>query len=68
MAEHDPSLYGDRIAAFYDDWYGGDLDTHTTDRLWALYGRPGVSLATSYYSPHAVEHDAITGRRSHAAR
>lgn len=36
-----------------------------TPALWALFERPGVRLAASYYSPHAAEHDAITGRRSH---
>ncbi|MGH3626189.1 MAG: radical SAM/SPASM domain-containing protein [Sciscionella sp.] len=33
-----------------------------TEPLWSLLGRPGVSLATSYYSDSAPEHDAITGR------
>ncbi len=33
--------------------------------LWALFERPGLRLATSYYSPEGAEHDAITGRRSH---
>jgi MoaA/NifB/PqqE/SkfB family radical SAM enzyme len=33
-----------------------------TDRLWSLFSRPGVSLATSYYSADPEEHDAITGR------
>ncbi|MET7685629.1 radical SAM protein [Streptomyces sp. NPDC005423] len=30
--------------------------------LWALFERPGVSLATSYYSDDAAEHDELTGR------
>ncbi|MFI6317260.1 radical SAM protein [Nonomuraea sp. NPDC050556] len=30
--------------------------------LWDLYSRPGVTLATSYYSDTASEHDKITGR------
>jgi MoaA/NifB/PqqE/SkfB family radical SAM enzyme len=33
-----------------------------TDRLWSLFSRSGVSLATSYYSADPDEHDAITGR------
>jgi MoaA/NifB/PqqE/SkfB family radical SAM enzyme len=32
---------------------------------WELFTRPGVSLATSYYSDDAAEHNAITGRNSH---
>lgn len=35
---------------------------------WQLFGRPGVSLATSYYADTDDGHDAVTGRRgSHAA-
>jgi MoaA/NifB/PqqE/SkfB family radical SAM enzyme len=33
---------------------------------WDLFQREGVSLATSYYSDRAEEHNAITGRPSHA--
>jgi MoaA/NifB/PqqE/SkfB family radical SAM enzyme len=33
--------------------------------MWSLFERPGVRLATSYYSMDAARHDAITGRRSH---
>jgi Radical SAM superfamily len=36
-----------------------------TPELWTLFKQPGVRLATSYYSPLAAEHDAITRRRSH---
>ncbi len=32
-------------------------------RLWEVLERPGVRLATSYYSPRPPEHEAITGRR-----
>jgi MoaA/NifB/PqqE/SkfB family radical SAM enzyme len=39
-----------------------------TDELWSLFSLPGVSLATSYYSDAALEHDAITGRRGSYAR
>ncbi|MGW0737672.1 radical SAM protein [Streptomyces sp. NPDC002851] len=35
---------------------------------WAVLGRPGVDVATSYYSDDAAEHDVITGRKgSHDA-
>lgn len=34
-------------------------------RWWELFQCEGVSLATSYYSDRAEEHNAITGRRSH---
>ncbi|MDT0307918.1 radical SAM/SPASM domain-containing protein [Streptomyces sp. DSM 44917] len=37
-----------------------------TDEWWALFQREGVTLATSYYSAEAGEHDAMTRRRSHA--
>jgi MoaA/NifB/PqqE/SkfB family radical SAM enzyme len=36
-----------------------------SDELWRLFESPGVALATSYYSPAAEQHDAVTGRRSH---
>ncbi len=36
-----------------------------TDSLWTAFERPGVRLATSYYSPDAAQHNAITDRRSH---
>lgn len=35
---------------------------------WALLERPGVGLATSYYSDDPAEHDAITGRIGSHAR
>lgn len=34
---------------------------HVPDRLWDVFTRPGVRLATSYYSDSAVEHQTITG-------
>ncbi|MFF4409862.1 radical SAM protein [Streptomyces sp. NPDC001404] len=38
------------------------------DAHWRLFAHPHLSLACSYYSDDAAEHDAITGRRgSHAA-
>lgn len=39
---------------------------HVTPASWDLFRRPGVTLATSYYSPDPVEHQRITGRPSHA--
>ncbi|CAJ61584.1 MULTISPECIES: radical SAM/SPASM domain-containing protein [Frankia] len=41
---------------------------HVPDRLWPVFTRPGVSLATSYYTTDATEHDGITGRRGSHAR
>lgn len=38
---------------------------HVAPDLWDLFTRPGLSLATSYYSDDAEEHNAVTGRRSH---
>ncbi|SFQ82095.1 Radical SAM superfamily enzyme, MoaA/NifB/PqqE/SkfB family [Amycolatopsis rubida] len=39
---------------------------HVTDELWELFSRPGVSLATSYYSDDPAQHAAVTGRPSYA--
>ena len=39
---------------------------HVPPRRWKLFQRDGLSLATSYYSATAEEHDARTGRRSHS--
>ncbi|GAA4104169.1 radical SAM/SPASM domain-containing protein [Actinomadura miaoliensis] len=33
---------------------------------WRTFQQPGVSLATSYYSDQADQHNAITGRPTHA--
>lgn len=41
---------------------------HMTDDLWALVEKPRVSLATSYYSDLAGEHDSITRRSGSHAR
>ncbi len=40
--------------------------THVSGRWWELFQRDGVTLATSYYSDQAEQHNAITGRPSHA--
>ncbi|WP_171168844.1 radical SAM protein [Streptomyces sp. I05A-00742] len=39
---------------------------HVTPACWKLFQREGCSLATSYYSAEASEHNKVTGRRSHA--
>lgn len=39
---------------------------HVPTKVWPTLSLPGVSLATSYYSDDPAEHDAVTGRRSHA--
>jgi MoaA/NifB/PqqE/SkfB family radical SAM enzyme len=39
---------------------------HLTPALWGLFRRPGVTLATSYYSPDPAEHRRATGRPTHA--
>lgn len=41
---------------------------HVGPRLWDTFSRPGVRLATSYYSDTAAQHEAITGRRGSHAR
>ncbi|GAA2100663.1 hypothetical protein GCM10009759_33680 [Kitasatospora saccharophila] len=33
---------------------------HVTAKGWAVFSRPGVSLATSYYSPDPGEHERVT--------
>ena len=41
---------------------------HIGPRLWDTFSRPGVRLATSYYSDEASQHEAITRRRGSHAR
>lgn len=41
---------------------------HVRPALWNQFSRPGVSLATSYYSDEAPQHDEITGGRGSHAR
>ncbi|HEY3958297.1 MAG TPA: radical SAM/SPASM domain-containing protein [Streptosporangiaceae bacterium] len=41
---------------------------HVKDAWWELFSRLGVSLATSYYSDSARQHEAITRRRGSHAR
>ncbi|WP_046469714.1 radical SAM/SPASM domain-containing protein [Allosalinactinospora lopnorensis] len=38
---------------------------HVSPKCWELFQRKGVSLATSYYSDDANQHNAMTNRRSH---
>lgn len=40
--------------------------THVRPTLWDTFTRPGVRLATSWYSDDPVEHAAITRRPTHA--
>ncbi|MGG2465647.1 radical SAM protein [Streptomyces sp. RGM 3693] len=39
---------------------------HIPDDCWKALQRKGVTLATSYYSDDAAQHNALTGRRTHA--
>lgn len=41
---------------------------HVTPQLWDTFARPGVRLATSYYTDQADQHAAVTGRRGSHAR
>lgn len=41
---------------------------HIGPRLWDTFSRPGVRLATSYYSDTASQHEVITRRRGSHAR
>ncbi|MGP4014347.1 radical SAM protein [Saccharopolyspora sp. 5N708] len=41
---------------------------HVSRSWWSLFRRPGVSVATSYYTDDAASHDAITGQRGSHAR
>ncbi len=41
---------------------------HVTPDLWELFGQPGVSLGTSWYSADADTHAKITGSRASHAR
>ncbi|MCG5217570.1 radical SAM protein [Streptosporangium sp. KLBMP 9127] len=38
------------------------------DEWWDLYAHPSVSLATSYYSDQAPQHEAVTGRQGSHTR
>ncbi|MFE1763510.1 radical SAM protein [Streptomyces angustmyceticus] len=38
---------------------------HVSKECWEVFRRKGLSLATSYYSDTAEQHNAVTGRSSH---
>ncbi|MGH3569402.1 MAG: radical SAM/SPASM domain-containing protein [Pseudonocardia sp.] len=67
----EPTLHPD-LADLVDHALGGGLAVevfsnlvHVPDRLWEVFSRPGVSLATSYYSDDPDQHAAVTGRPSY---
>ncbi|MFC9883139.1 radical SAM/SPASM domain-containing protein [Streptomyces libani] len=39
---------------------------HVSNECWEVFQRKGLTLATSYYSDQAEQHDAVTSRRTHA--
>lgn len=41
---------------------------HIRPQMWELFSRPGVRIATSYYSDTAAEHEQVTKRRGAHAR
>jgi MoaA/NifB/PqqE/SkfB family radical SAM enzyme len=45
-----------------------NLARSVSPSLWALFERPRMGLATSYYSDDPIQHDAITGRSGSHAR
>ncbi|MET9628100.1 radical SAM/SPASM domain-containing protein [Lentzea sp. NPDC006480] len=70
----EPTLHSD-LPAFVDRALDAGLGVevfsnlvHVGPRLWDTFSRPGVRLATSYYSDSAAQHEAITGRRGSHAR
>ncbi|MEU8914795.1 radical SAM protein [Streptomyces nigrescens] len=38
---------------------------HISHECWEVFQRKGLTLATSYYSDEAAQHNAVTGRRTH---
>jgi MoaA/NifB/PqqE/SkfB family radical SAM enzyme len=70
----EPTLHPD-LPEFVDRALGAGLAVEIfsnlvqmSSRLWDTFSRPGVRLATSYYSDTASQHDAITRRRGSHAR
>ncbi|MDR3083180.1 MAG: hypothetical protein LBV60_20070, partial [Streptomyces sp.] len=49
----DHALGRGRLVEVYSNLY------HVTAKGWAVFSRPGVSLATSYYSPDPGEHEKV---------
>lgn len=41
---------------------------HIPERLWEVFARPGVRLATSYYTDDPAQHELLTGGRGSHAR
>lgn len=70
----EPTLHPD-LPEFVDRALGAGLEVevfsnlvHVAPRLRETFTRPGVRLATSYYSDRASQHESITGRRGSYAR
>ena len=70
----EPTLHPD-LPEFVDRALAAGLEVevfsnlvHIGPRLWDTFSRPGVRLATSYYSDTASQHEAITRRRGSHAR
>jgi MoaA/NifB/PqqE/SkfB family radical SAM enzyme len=65
----EPTLHPDMPAMVHhvlDHGIGVEVYTNmvkVTSELWRVFSRPGVRLATSYYSAEPAQHDAITARR-----
>ncbi len=62
-----PGLVDRALAAGLDVEVFSNL-VHVSDQMWTIFERPGVSLASSYYSSVPAEHEQITGRRGSHAR
>ncbi|MFI1827097.1 radical SAM protein [Streptomyces sp. NPDC020412] len=68
----EPTLHPDALAlARHILSMGVELEVFTnlvrvTDEWWEIYRHRATTLATSYYSDQAGEHDEITRRPSHA--
>jgi MoaA/NifB/PqqE/SkfB family radical SAM enzyme len=70
----EPTLHPD-LPEFVDRALGAGLSVevfsnlvHIEPHLWDAFSRPGVRLATSYYSDAADQHEAVTRRRGSHAR
>ncbi len=70
----EPTLYPG-LPDLVDRALGAGLDVevftnlvYVTKRMWTIFGQPGVSLATSYYSSVPAEHEQVTGPRGSYAR
>lgn len=68
----EPTLHP-ALAALVDHALALDLEVevftnlvHMSPRLWETFSRPGVRLATSWYSDDPAEHAAITRRNTYA--